>query len=310
MRPAPRSFLRLPFTRPLVCAALLLALGCGRSPTAIQDSGLAAPPTQWVRIPAGTFQMGSHATEPCRSPEEQLHQVTFTRALLVWPTEVTQSQFSTLMGYNPSTFGPAGFQPGCPWTSCPVEEVNWHEAAAYCNALSSAGSHASCYTCHGSGAKVECAEAALYAGTKFPACPGYRLPTESEWEYAYRAGSTTALYSGSPTTCSPASPEADAMAWHRGNANKSTHPAAAKLPNAWGLYDMGGNVWEWSNDRDNFPAEVAVVDPVGPATGITMALRGGSWSEAWGSARAAGGTGFFPEARGNYVGFRCVRSAP
>ena len=271
------------------------------------DSG-PPPPAQWVRLPAGSFTMGSPDSEPCRDVNEVVHRVTLRKALRVWPTEVTQAMFESLMGYNPATFGPHGMQPSCTSGSCPVEEVTWHEAAAYCDALSAAMSSPSCYACTGKGRQVRCGLVAKYAGSAFSACPGYRLPTEAEWEYAYRAGSVSALYNGEGAPCGQASSVANAMAWHKGNASGSTHPVAAKLPNAWGLYDMAGNVWEWTNDWSGALSAKAVDDPVGPASGMMKVIRGGSWSESWDFGRAANREGFWPEARGNYVGFRCVQT--
>lgn len=151
-------------------------------------------------------------------------------------------------------------------TDCPVEYVNWNEAATYCNALSSQKGLDQCYTCTGSGPSVTCSEATAYSGIKIFDCPGYRLPTDAEWEYAYRAGSTTAFYpsdgnSGTITDCDN-DPNADKIGWYRYNSavtyagceNLSSsggdpcsgpHPVGQKAPNAWGLYDMGGNVYEY-----------------------------------------------------------------
>jgi formylglycine-generating enzyme required for sulfatase activity len=273
------------------------------------DSG-PPPPAQWVRLPAGSFTMGSPTLEPCRGGDEIEHRVTLRKALRVWPTEVTQTMFESLMGYNPATFGPNGMQPSCTSGSCPVEEVTWHEATAYCNALSASESSPRCYVCTGKGRQVRCGLVPKYAGPAFPACPGYRLPTEAEWEYAYRAGSVSAFYNGEGVHCGQPSSTADAIAWHKGNASGSTHPVATKLPNSWGLYDMAGNVWEWTNDWGGELSAKAVVDPVGPAKGLMKVMRGGSWSEALEFGRAANRGGFWTEARGNYVGFRCVQTAP
>ena len=294
----------------VVWTFLTLASGCGRAPVeGSWDNGY-LPPSDWVRIPAGSFTMGSPASEPCRGPNETERRITLSRALLVWPTEVTQSQFYRLMGYNPSTFGPAGIQGGCATAACPVEEVTWHQAASYCNARSDEAALPRCYTCTGAEGKTSCVEAASHQKRTFPGCPGYRLPTEAEWEYTYRAGTTTSLYNGTPTTCGAASPQADAIAWNRHNANMKTHPVATKAPNAWGLYDMAGNLWECNHDGKHDEPPKESIDPVGVAEGTLKVVRGGSWSESWEYGRGAQGTGFRAEARGNYVGFRCVRALP
>ena len=295
-------------------ALAMLVLGCGRSPaaaarTGAEDSG-PAPPAEWVRLPAGSFIMGSPQTEPCRRPDEVEHQVTFRSALHIWSTEVTQQQFFSVMGYNPATFGPQGFQGGCTSPSCPVEEVTWHEAAAYCNALSVAAALSGCYVCAGVGRQIRCGEAPAVKGAAFPACTGYRLPTEAEWEYAYRAGTRTTLYNSATTGCGEINSEAEVIAWYEKNAGGTTHPVGLKRPNAWGLYDMAGNVWEWTNDWFGSLGAGAVVEPVGAGTDPLKVLRGGSWSESWDHGRAARREAFWPEARGNYVGFRCVQIAP
>jgi formylglycine-generating enzyme required for sulfatase activity len=261
----------------------------------------------YVAVSAGTFTMGSPASEPCRDVNEPEHQVTLTRSFEIGITEVTQGAFNALMGYNPAVFKACGL-------GCPVEYLSWHEAAAFCNAMSEKEGLAQCYSCAGDRESVTCADATDYTGDKIFTCPGYRLPTQAEWEYAYRAGTTTAFYSGAngPDKCPPCpggDPNADSIGWYNCNSNNSTHPMMTKQANAWGIYDMGGNVAEWTHDW--YEADLgtaAVSDPWGPATGQFKGVRGGYWNSCSCSLRAAarsGGTD--PAARGNDFGFRCVR---
>ena len=256
----------------------------------------------WAVIPAGTFQMGSPTTEKCRSSNETQHKVTLTQAFEIAVTETTQAQFKALMGYSPSGFASCG-------TSCPVEKVSWHEAAAYCNALSTKVGKSKCYSCTGTGSKVTCKDATAYSGSKIYTCPGYRLPTEAEWEYAYRAGTTTAFYNGNITKCSGLDPNADKIGWFWDNASKTTHPVAKKTANAWGLYDMAGNGREWCHDgyKVNL-GSAAQTDPVG--SGSNQVYRGGGWDNSAEALRAARRLNITATARVSTIGFRPVRTLP
>jgi len=259
--------------------------------------------TKWVAIPAGTFMMGSPTNEPCRYPDETQHQVTLTNSFEIMATEVTQGQFQALMGYNPSKKTACG-------SDCPVDWVSWYEAAAYCNALSTARGLPQCYACTGSGSAVSCSEVTSYAGAKVYECPGYRLATEAEWEYSYRAGTTTALHSGPITVCTGVDPNADKIAWYKQNAGGTPHPVAQKSPNAWSLHDMSGNAWEWCHDwlqTDLGPSPVT--DPWGAPSGTGRIARGGSWMHNPQYLRAGlrGGHNI-PTARESYLAFRCVRT--
>jgi formylglycine-generating enzyme required for sulfatase activity len=254
----------------------------------------------FVAVSAGTFTMGSPVEEPGRGSELQ-HQVTLTRGFEMYSTEVTQAQFASLMGYNPST------HQGC--LGCPVEQVNWHEAAAYCNALSTLAGLGPCYDCAGSGTSVTCAPAAAYATPYI--CPGYRLPTEAEWEYAARAGTTTGTYSGTSTLTGCENPNSilDPIAWFCGNAGGTTHATGGKDANAWGLFDMLGNVWEWVHDWfETYPGDVS--DPWGPVAGSYLVIRGGGVYDFASYARAAHRNYNWPSHRSGSLGFRPVRSSP
>ena len=141
-------------------------------------------------------------------------------------------------------------------------------------------------------------------------CKGYRLPTEAEWEYAYRAGTTTAFYNGGITNCGSKDPNLDKIGWYNQNSSSMTHPVGKKAPNAWGLYDMAGNVWEWCHDWYAAYPPTSVTDPVGSSSGSSRVKRGGSYPHSAIDARAAERTSFYPNGRFGYNGFRLCRSVP
>lgn len=233
----------------------------------------------FVHIQPGRFLMGSPPGEEGRSSGEDQHEVVLTRPFLLGTAPVTQTEYQAVMGANPSRF---------PGSDLPVEQVSWFDAVAFCNALSRA---------------VGLEEAYLIRGTdvrwKGLDCPGWRLPTEAEWEYACRAGTTGARYGN-----------LDAIAWHSGNAGGQTHPVRQKAPNAWGLCDMLGNVWEWCWDWYGTYPGGRVVDPVGPDSGSRRVNRGGSWDRDAQRARAARRPHRAPDYRGGNLGFRLARSLP
>ncbi|MCK6510409.1 SUMF1/EgtB/PvdO family nonheme iron enzyme [Myxococcota bacterium] len=258
-------------------------------------------------IPAGTFTMGSPATEPRREAHETQHEVTLTRAFWMQETEVTQKQFLAFMGYNLSN------NKSCVDT-CPVDSVSWHEAAAYANAVSQAAGLSGCYDCTGSQATVTCVVKPAYVGVGYYACLGYRLPTESEWEYAYRAGTTTAFYNGDYTRtnedCLPSDPKADEIAWYRCNSGNSTKPVGGKDANAWGLRDMTGNMHEWCYDwySASYPVP-SVTNPIGAEVGSLRVIRSGAYGGAAFAMRAAYRTYSPPTDRYGSFGMRVVRTA-
>jgi formylglycine-generating enzyme required for sulfatase activity len=206
--------------------------------------------------------MGSPVSEEGRFPSETQHRVKLTRAFMMASTVVTQSQWKSLMGDNPSEFQ---------GDNLPVEKVSWNDAATFCKKLSEK------------------------EGKK------YRLPTEAEWEYACRAGTTTAYYTGDREAA------LNEAGWYKANSELKTHPVGQKKPNVWGLYDMHGNVWQWCNDYAGaYPAGDAV-DPSGPPVGDKngpRVLRGGSWNNVPGSCRAAYRGWIAPDGRFDIVGLR------
>ncbi len=272
-------------------AALLLA-GCGKKEAPV-PVGTAAPATGTVvttpsgirmaLLPAGEFVMGNDAGE---EDEKPAHTVAVS-AFYMDVCEVTQQAYESLIGKNPSKAkGP----------DRPVEQVDWYRAILYCNARSLKESLKPCYD------------------PKTQACDfgadGYRLPTEAEWEYACRAGTRSAYSFGDDAG------KLQAHAWFEANSEKSTHPVARKAPNAWGLFDMHGNVAEWCQDiyGESFYAEKAGRDPRGLGAGDMRVLRGGSWRTSAGgcrsSARAGETPGFADACFGSDgYGFRCVKKA-
>jgi len=223
-------------------------------------------------IEPGTFLMGSPEDEPGRRPDETQHEVTLTEGYYMQTTPVTQGQWEAVMGYNPSHFDDCG-------DDCPVAPLTWDDVQDFITALN-----------------------ALEGTTR------YALPTEAQWEYAARAGSTTAFANGPITeTGSGYDPVLDSMGWYAYNSKNRTHPVGQKDPNAWGLYDMHGNVWEWVADwYGNYPSS-AVVDPTGPESGTERVFRGGIYGIGAKYCRSAYRLIHYPDGGGHFfAGFRLV----
>ena len=194
--------------------------------------------------------------------------VTITHDYWLGRFELTQGEFERVMGKNPSNF------PGD--TNRPVEKVSHNDAVTFCSRVTKRESEAG----------------------HLPAGWEYRLPTEAEWEYACRAGTTNLFSFGDGTT------EADQYAWTLENSDSTTHPVGQKRPNPWGLYDMHGNVWEWCNDWfEPYPA-ANLTDPIGPAQSKYKVFRGGGWNNEIGMARASTRFMMVPANGIHFVGFR------
>jgi formylglycine-generating enzyme required for sulfatase activity len=237
-------------------------------------------------IPPCTFTMGSPVSEPGRDADETQHAVRLTRGFAMGTTPVTQALWTAVMGSNPSHFTSGSEAP-----QRPVEQVSWFDSVRFCNALSAKLGLRSAYAIgNGDEPEVTC---------DFTA-PGFRLPTEAEWECAARAG-TAHRYAGSDDLAN--------VGWFGDNSGSTTHAVAQKKANAWGLYDMSGNVWEWTSDLYGDYAGNAT-DPVGAASGPDRVYRGGSWGNAAVSARAADRSRNIPGIRYINLGFRLSRTIP
>jgi formylglycine-generating enzyme required for sulfatase activity len=259
-------------------------------------------PPGMVFVPAGTFIMGSPLDEPGRYTNETQHQVTLTRTIYVSALEVTQSEWQAVMGWNDSAF---------PGASCPVETVNWYDAVSYCNQRSTSEGLTPAYAL----ADV------VYAGhhissatvTWNQSANGYRLLTESEWEYSCRATSTTAFCNGGITYlgCMPLDPILDQVGWYCGNANDTTHNVGGKNANAWGLKDLHGNVMEWCWDWYDVYPTGPVTDPTGPEVPFwgTRICRGGQWETNAKDCRSAVRPNYGPGSDDWNRGLRLCRTA-
>lgn len=227
---------------------------------------------EFVYITPGTFLMGSPSDEPGRTDDEKQHWVTLTTGFYMQTTEVTQEQWKAVMETHPP------FLRMCR-DDCPVERISWNDAQIFIHKLN-----------------------------KLTGSGNFRLPTEAEWEYAARAGSTTAFANGgiSVLDCSH-DLLLDKIGWYCGNSGSYPHhPVAQKKPNAWGLYDMHGSVWEWCQDWYAKYPSGSITNPIGPSIGTERVLRGGGLADDAISCRSANRFGLDTDIRYDYIGFRLV----
>ena len=254
--------------RLFIVAVLTLSACSGRQPVLDGPAGI-----RLIRIPAGEFMMGSPEAEAGRETQEALHRVRLSKPFYLGVTEVTQKQWRTVMGNNPSHFVSCG-------DDCPVERVNVSDVESFVAKLNAQSDG------------------------------GFRLPTEAEWEYACRAGGRAPF--GSRKTLGGADANINGR-YPYGAASTSesagTQPAGRFPPNAWGLFDMHGNVWEWTEDAHcPYPAG-AVTDPVGRCESPHRVIRGGSWKFDANSARCGLRYTHRPQDLGFSLGFRVARDA-
>jgi formylglycine-generating enzyme required for sulfatase activity len=239
---------------------------------AISASGLAwrvrdtATQMEMALVPAGTFVMGCTASnqDACRSDENPTHSVTLTQALYMGRYEVTQSQWLAIMGSNPSNFQGASYPDAA---NRPVERVSWNTIQGYLSAT------------------------------------GMRLPSEAEWEYACRAGTTTAFNNDSSDDATVGT-----IAWYGNNSGYQTHTVGGKLANGLGLHDMSGNVWEWCQDWYEGYSSGAQTNPLGPVSGTSRVLRGGSFATTTVGVRSSFRSADTPGSTNYNEGFRVARA--
>jgi formylglycine-generating enzyme required for sulfatase activity len=273
----------------LICYGFMITtISCNKHLIAIQEPSQGHVDTYtnsldmiFKRIPAGTFMMGSPNDEPERYEDEIQHQVTLTKSYYIQTTEVTQGQWKAVMGSNPSRNLPCG-------VDCPVEYVSWNDVQEFIKKLNR----------HGEGK--------------------YRLPTEAEWEYAARAGTTTAFNTGDCLSTDDANYHGnsgdydldDAMTHcPPGEYRSRTLPTASFKPNAWGLYDMHGNVNEYLQDWYGDYPQGEVKDPVGPIMGKYKIARGCHWYSRLNDCRTASRSYGGLDGKSALLGFRLVLEA-
>jgi formylglycine-generating enzyme required for sulfatase activity len=250
-------------------------------------------PTNMVWVSAGTFLMGSPTNENERSTSETRHAVTLSRGFFIGAYQVTQSSYLSLLSTNPSYFGPSnGFTADL---RRPVEQVSWSAATNYCAALT----------------RREQAAGRIFTNWV------YRLPTEAEWEFACRAGTTNAFYLGSSLHSGMANFDGryeyvggTGTVFNAGGVfTNRTVPVGGYAANPLGLYDMAGNVWEWCQDWYGAYPTNSVTDPQGPTNGVNRVFRGGSLNASGKLCRSANRNDTPPNTAVNTIGFRVVLSA-
>jgi formylglycine-generating enzyme required for sulfatase activity len=239
---------------------------------------------EFIAVPAGNFMMGAGAGDrDAYDSERPQHRVTISRPFSIGKYEVTQAQWEAVMGSNPYTMDRSNPYYNLPGTKERITRpdhpatVSWDDAQQFIKRLNAKEGH-----------------------------NRYRLPTEAEWEYAARAGTTTAYSFGDNVS------DLGRHAWHgEGFASGGTHPVGQKLPNPWGLHDVHGNAWEWVQDfySDSYYAQSPSTDLTGPTSGSAHVVRGGSWHVTSDSWRSSFRKPYAPDYRGISIGFRVAMTA-
>jgi formylglycine-generating enzyme required for sulfatase activity len=267
---------------------------------------------EMVWIPSGSFQMGSNDSLDWNA--QPAHQVTLTNGFWMGKYQVTQGQYQAVMGSNPSWFTTANGRPpaiGETDARRPVERVSWYDTIVFCNRLSMMEGLTPAYridgvtdpdiwiTIHGAPPTSSIPSSRWNFVEIVPGSTGYRLPTEAQWEYACRAGTTTAYNTGNVIT--------DNTGWYLANSGSRTREVGLKPANSWGLHDKHGNVWEWVWDWFGYYTNTPKEDPTGPTAGDGPVIRGGSWNFDEQGLRSAYRYGDWPYIRNLILGFRLSR---
>ena len=250
-------------------ATLRSAITATGYPWRVRDNGTQI---EMVVVPGGTFTMGCTASNAygCSTNESPTHSVTITNAFYMGRYEVTQAQWLAKMGSNPSFFQPPTYTAD---TNRPVERVSWTTIQGFLTAT------------------------------------GMQLPTEAQWEYACRAGTTTAFH-GFTGYLSGTNDDTlvGNIAWYTTNSGNVTHAVGGKAANALGMHDMLGNVWEWQSDWYGDYSSSAQTNPTGPASGTARVLRGGAWYNITPYVRSSSRSNIAPDVTSNNIGFRVAKT--
>jgi formylglycine-generating enzyme required for sulfatase activity len=264
---------------------------------------------EMVLIPAGTFQMG---TEKGYGDDKPVHEVTITKSFYMRKYEVTQAEYEKYCSYGSSSPS-SSYGDG---DNYPAYYVSWYDALVYCNKRSMAEGLTPCYSISGNTDPSKWGTVPTSSDSTWNAvvcdwnANGYRLPTEAEWEYAARAGDNTVsslTYAGTNS-----SSKLGEYAWYSDNSSSKTHEVGTKKANAFGLYDMSGNVWEWCwnwfTNNYNTGTEGGS-DPTGASSGDYRVYRGGGWGSNSGSCAVSYRNRSIPYSRNDDLGFRVVRAS-
>ncbi len=293
------------------CGWLLRSWGRGEQAARVDRTPLACDPTgsrDWfvervgddcftfVVFRPGTFLLGSPESEAYRHRNEPRRRVRLTRPFAVCDRELTRGAYEHFL--RASDMPPPEGEEPTPGSQYPQASVTWAEAVQYCRWLSSRAGLTEAQQCYGPDAPV--------GGSKdhaafHPERPGFRLPTEAEWEVTCRAGTLTPYGFGS---------DRELLVHYGRHLQTSAAPVGSLRPNLRGLFDMHGNLWEWCQDWYRSHPEDGAVDPVGPATGKNRLLRGGGWDRSAWHCRSAYRHSPTPDYRGGYMGFRLCKTVP